>query len=481
MHGDFSRWTFDARRRYRRVLQQQGRVLLDADWNELNALLLDEMQTLARDVIGPHGGPTNNCGFEIVLDHAKFTFDDDRTSGANLPKISEAGFYIGAGHYWADGLLVTLDSPTTFKSQPNWSPPDLGTTGGFVIYLEVRERAYTEWDDPLIREAALLGPDTCFRSGLIWQIKAEAQTWVNLTTPAETKKMDDFVKAWTRAHSSTPSRLSVAPPAAFTTFPSGPAPRLKAGVTAPPDTSDPCILPADAKYRGRENQLYRVEVHQGSVVNTSGTIDNAGVTFKWSRDNGSATFPLERLDGGAATALSLGRDARTMLKEGDIVEVLDDTLILNGVPGPLAQVTAIDTDEFLATLEFVTGTATPRYDKDSTLHPFLRRWDFPGDLKKSGGAISLTDALTKDFPLELGIGIQFDNPALANELANAPLYRTGDYWMIPARTVTGSLEWPMENDGKTPSFVPPAGIVRHYAPIALLQGVNVHDVRIQFP
>ena len=34
MNGDISRDTFDARKRYAGVVMQQGRVLLDADWNE---------------------------------------------------------------------------------------------------------------------------------------------------------------------------------------------------------------------------------------------------------------------------------------------------------------------------------------------------------------------------------------------------------------------------------------------------------------
>ena len=34
MKGDFTRVTFRSRNHYRGVLQQQGRVQLDADWNE---------------------------------------------------------------------------------------------------------------------------------------------------------------------------------------------------------------------------------------------------------------------------------------------------------------------------------------------------------------------------------------------------------------------------------------------------------------
>ena len=43
-------------------------------------------------------------------------------------------------------------------------------------------------------------------------------------------------------------------------------------------------------------------------------------------------------------------------------------------------------------------------------------------------------------------------------------YRTGDYWLIPARTRTGEIEWP--RDEGRPECLRPNGIVHHYAPLA---------------
>lgn len=53
------------------------------------------------------------------------------------------------------------------------------------------------------------------------------------------------------------------------------------------DLSDPCITPPDARYRGAENQLYRVEIHRGS--------DAEPATFKWSRDNGTVVFIIRNI------------------------------------------------------------------------------------------------------------------------------------------------------------------------------------------
>src|SRR5713226_3899059 len=57
MGGDFSRNTFDASKHFSRVLMQQGRVQLDADFNEQGAILLSRLRLLARDLLGRHAAP----------------------------------------------------------------------------------------------------------------------------------------------------------------------------------------------------------------------------------------------------------------------------------------------------------------------------------------------------------------------------------------------------------------------------------------
>ncbi|NJO59389.1 MAG: hypothetical protein HC836_14090 [Richelia sp. RM2_1_2] len=56
LRGDFTRDTFDPRKNFLRVLMQQGRVQVDADWNEQVSIILHYLQTLAEDLIGSHGG-----------------------------------------------------------------------------------------------------------------------------------------------------------------------------------------------------------------------------------------------------------------------------------------------------------------------------------------------------------------------------------------------------------------------------------------
>ena len=56
MKGDFSRLNFRPKQHYLRVLQQQGRPALDADWNEQVAILLHRLALLTGDVTGGRAG-----------------------------------------------------------------------------------------------------------------------------------------------------------------------------------------------------------------------------------------------------------------------------------------------------------------------------------------------------------------------------------------------------------------------------------------
>ncbi len=56
MKGDFTRDLFDPTKHYSGVLMQQGRVQLDADWNEQDSIQRYRTEVEARDLIGASGG-----------------------------------------------------------------------------------------------------------------------------------------------------------------------------------------------------------------------------------------------------------------------------------------------------------------------------------------------------------------------------------------------------------------------------------------
>src|SRR2546426_11426195 len=66
MRGDFSRVTFRPENHFSRVLLQQGRVQLDAEFNEHVDIEAYRDRATARDVIGRAGAPLDGGGFAIT-------------------------------------------------------------------------------------------------------------------------------------------------------------------------------------------------------------------------------------------------------------------------------------------------------------------------------------------------------------------------------------------------------------------------------
>lgn len=120
MKGDFSRDSFDASRHDYRVLMQQGRVQLDADWNEQASILLHRLETTIADLFGPFGGPAADKGFGLYL--------EDNTPGGD--------FRITAGRYYVAGILVENDRPCSYSEM---SRKLLEPDASYLVYLDVWE------------------------------------------------------------------------------------------------------------------------------------------------------------------------------------------------------------------------------------------------------------------------------------------------------------------------------------------------------
>jgi hypothetical protein len=332
--------------------------------------------------------------------------------------------------------MVENEDYVLYAKQNDLPQPD-ALLGSMLIYLDVWERYLTASEDDSIREVALGGPDTAGRVKVVWQVRAAPL--------AEGDSADDYAATWQAI-----------------TRPLEPARRGRLRARTPDDQSatDPCIIPPDSRYRGTENHLYRVEIHHGSDVGQP--------TFKWSRDNGSVIFPVMRFttDVQAQTTsiwlAHLGRDEQMSLSEGDWVEFIHDGDVLLGKSSPLGRVIGVDRDELIVTLQ---GAINVGVESDRLLvRPLLRRWD-QRDADENLGTLAVPTS-NRWVELEDGIEVQFGGGE----------YRAGDYWLIPARTATGDIEWPRERDVKNEKLVPKALLPRtaahHYAPLAVLPVVS---------
>jgi hypothetical protein len=437
MKGDFTRFGFDSSKHFSRVLQQQGRVALDADANESTAILLHHLRTLTRDLVGPFGGPANS-GFALVVDQS-----------SNLPVL-----VISPGHYYVDGILCENETWADYASQPDYLPasPDASGAGGdallawlrnpadnqrFWIYLDVWERHVSWIEDDGIRESALGGPDTCTRAKVIWQVKA---------LPWDADWGD-----------SSASGACVAP------LPSTAAPssaRLAARVDPGAAFTDPCVIAPSALYRGAENQLYRVEVQTGGSAGSA--------SFKWSRDNGSVASRWLGSDGNVLVV----KNARGF-SAGDWVELAHDALDLAGQPGQLLRLATVDIDRLTIDDASIPASGVMAWSAQLG-NPKVRRWDQRSndDVQLVAGAVPVLESTATQpnwIDLEDGVQIAF---------AAGGDYRSGDYWVIPARVATGGIEWPQ--DGGQPALRAPQGIVHHYAPLGVLfssDGLRIDSCR----
>src|SRR5579884_3337480 len=125
MKGDFSRVRFDPSRRLDAVFLQQGRPLLDSDWNEQVAVERHRRETGARDMVGDHGVPVDQAGFAVAARGA-LAFD-------------------GRSHYVAvgaeGGLAAARLDAFTFEA---WVNPRPGAAGGTIVAC-VDDFAPGEW------------------------------------------------------------------------------------------------------------------------------------------------------------------------------------------------------------------------------------------------------------------------------------------------------------------------------------------------
>lgn len=462
MKGDFSRDSFDRLRHYSRVLQQQGRVELDADGNEREAIQLHHLRSMAKDLIGPQGGPGAGFQIDVALDANKNPLPQD--------------FLIRMGHYYVDGWLCENDADVHYAadkvrpSQP-WLPmPVKLERGTYLAYLDVWERhvCAAEVDDGMdiaspgaLREVALGGPDTTTRAQVVWQVKVSLGLGAPaLPNPVSQKLWDEWIAkpgnwdAWL-AQWQSPSRGLL---------------KAKAADTTDADASNPCVISPQSRYRGLENQLYRIEIHRGGVVGVVN--DKTPPTFVWSRENGSVVFAVERLGDRSVKLVEGWRDARFGLAVDDIVELSDEDTVLSGVAGSLVRVTGVDLDTFTISFEAGSLTSPP----DPSRHAVLRRWDH-GHRKTVTTPVKGRPIIANDLALTLteggwltiedGISVFFEAAKLDQQH-----YRTGDYWLIPARTAIGDVLWPRSlrsaSGNQEPLSQPPHGVEHHYAPMAIV-------------
>ncbi|GAA0311580.1 DUF6519 domain-containing protein [Kineococcus aurantiacus] len=483
MKADISADTFRPERHFDAVVIGQGQVLLDSDFNEQHAIDRDRHRTTVTDVVGSSGAPRSGGGFavtvapdgrDLLLGRGHFHVDgvlcrnDPPTVGADVASTTSLtveqaapdGVPFASGQ-WVHvvvagvetlaqvgavaGRSLTLTSPVaaltgqtrtavipvrSFRHQPHRLPLDPFdptaplTAGAHRVELDVWDRHVSAVEDPSIREVALGDADGATRLQTVWQV-----------------------------------RLTHAGPAGggSCAVPAGPAKgRLIASTEPGLPTDDPCELPDEAGFRGLENQLYRVEVHE---------VGSPGVVLKWQRDNASTASRVTTL--GAVLRLeTVGTDDVLGFAAATYVEVTDDALELEHRGGDLLEVLdPPDADRTLRLAAAPTRAAAAH-------NPKARRWDGRLTIDPTLSATERTRVLERGLQITLEPGD----------------FTPGDYWLIPARTADsaggGTIVWP--SDAGEWLAQEPHGIRRHTASLALVDATATaftrsRECRLTFP
>jgi hypothetical protein len=467
MGADISRARFNALKDFAGVELQQGRVLLDADFNELVDVLDRRLRASAAD-LGSSGPQAGESGVAVV----------PRTTPDGFAITASGGtMTIGVGRMYVDGIVVenhgagptdrfdpllaetVFTAPTPYTTQPYWPTPDpLPDTGSYLAYLDVWQREVTPLQDPTLIEQAV-GVDTTTRVQNVWQVRLLDPKGKGVDGSVTCSTADADIPGWVALIAPSAGRLTT------TTVPVEP-------------TLDPCILPPTGGYRGLENQLYRVQVHTPGPLGTA--------RFVWSRDNASVSTAVSAvISPTVLQVVSLGKDSVLRISTGDWVEITDDHReFATNSSGEIRHVTV---DESASTLTFApplpadlipSGAGT---DTAAARHLRVIRWDQSGkvvhpdgtvvvdlDTAGSDGTIPIPTTPNTQIVLENGIALSF------TAATPGGVFRAGDYWEFAARTADTSIE---ELVG-----TPPRGIHHHYARLAIvtMQGGQT-DCRTLWP
>lgn len=409
MKGDFSKRYSVRDKNFRGVLHQQGRVLLDADWNDQTAIDNEWQATAAQDAFGPGiaAVPADmSGGFEVI--------------GVNVSD-GKVTVTLSPGRVWADGLLLTLGEETALKATYLYRPDeDTGTLEPEegerdAVVLEVWQESFSgfQMSDAFpdsILEPALGGPDTTERILTSMALRLFRLSGGEACETIRRKLVDEFQDRGT---------LSVT-----------------LSENYPPEGVCPVI--EKGGYTGLEHSLFRIEIAR---------VNDLGVAmFKWSRFNGGLVGRGDvTVEGGTTTiTITANRQVIERSKTGEFyLEVVEWSDMLGRWE---------TTYGASVTREGDTLTVTDiKYDQDSwspSGNVFFRLWDGIASVSEYVTASGDTDRELID-----GIHLDFNPPG-------SDVYTAGDYWTFAVRA--GGIE----NGTELLIDAPPEGIQCHRVALA---------------
>jgi Family of unknown function (DUF6519) len=464
------------------VSLQQGRVLLDRDFNAERDIVDQRERAVTRDVVGPCGTPDDGFAIRAPLYRRPLTeIRNANSTSFRLPLSPPSDAYnllIGPGTMYVGGLRVEFPPEVGgtamhygYWNQPDWLQPDPPAAPATeIVWLQLDEQEVSATEDPNLLEVALGGPDTTQRLRLMRTVRRAAVT-ANACAPAWAALLSQWQSNGIGFDGPRMRRLPTA--------------TMQVAFTQPLSTANPCDPAATGGYLGAENQLIRVKWVPPQAGAVAGTL-------LWGYDNASYLYRCTPDQTGQR--LSVARqppDAYHFPGTGQYVEVLRTTALLGtgaaaeaeDGSGLLPRCIAEDTG-FVTTLAaaydptsadnaLVLSMPLPPAYETSAEPLFVRIWQGGGAMGADGGTLVLQDPVAN---ASTGLTVTITVPAGS---AIAP----GAYWMMALRPGTPQTIWPAALlDAPQPADGP-----RSWAcPLAVVEwplgafGPVVHDCRVPF-
>ncbi len=420
MKTQISRDSFHADKRYSGIYQQQGRMLVDADWNELVDLVKNRLDEALADVIR-QGAPRSGG----VLDFSTVP-----------PRIRW-------GRLYADGIQAELrprvtpgtPTPVTFDFTRQQDFPGVEAivpSGNYILYADLWERPVISLEDETLRDPGLHGADTCTRTRTMTQVK-----WCPVAVDPENAAQNPTIGT---------AGLDLS---------------LRQTGTGD-EAGDPCGGTAGVLDLKTGNYLFRVEVHHvaGAAANPD------AVVLKWSAENGAEQH-LVRADGALVDTVP------PEFKSGDWVYEL-----YSGISETHLGVQHAAAAGFPARFDLI-ADGYPAVIPNAA--QYVRRWDGYCRLTRVGtvwsaagkdGAVALTQVSSStgddiathgDVKFEAGGVKIFLNNMILSLALDGRTFLAGDFWQAMVRDNTA------DGDQVQLYSREPMGIRHHYITLARFQ------------
>ncbi|HVR47476.1 MAG TPA: DUF6519 domain-containing protein [Candidatus Binatia bacterium] len=479
---DIARIGTDWRKRYFATGMQQGRPLMEEDWNENQRLTSEDKRQALLDIVGDSGCPDD--GFKIQPPIGT-------TKNAAQPPVDVLDFTINWGTLYLGGQRLEMLQKgvdpklgETYRLQSDWlnqddadkvKPPGDGKTLNTLAYVEAWEQPVTAVEDSEIYERALGGPDTSTRLRMMRRVHLFADGGASQTCHDAWGALS---KSWFNAGLGT----------------IGPGGERKVDTTLTVGftggvSGDLCNPPVAGGYLGADNQAIRVQIVDTDPVNKNGH-------FTWGFDDASPVYRVTVAtkvgSPAVVTFITTPKDQAHWPLTGMTVELLAWSAALPNneklaeIQGALTTVSASfdptsntiqvkdDLTQFVNAnngLAWQTRTDHAALDPNNSFFFYLRVWDRGGDITSPPSIpYNLNDA--NRVPLgTTGLGVTFNS--LNGEAV------PGDFWVIGARPANPQelIPWLLAKGG-----APPHGIRRFYAPLGVVSwtndGVNVSGTLI---